>query len=111
VSFHKMKEPNLERGNTLLIPVYETSIWAGTPTDPPDMGRDEFSEYLEIPEEFVKNPDHTYAHRVKGDSMEPTLYEGDKLLIDCSDSAKYSGVIGKIVLVYMDGGFNVKRLQ
>ncbi|MBF0189460.1 MAG: helix-turn-helix transcriptional regulator [Magnetococcales bacterium] len=46
---------------------------------------------------------------VEGDSMEPTLLEGDTILIDKSQADRV--IDGKIYVVYWDGAVRVKRLQ
>lgn len=111
INFHNLQEYNLIKGNTVKIPVFRTPVWAGLPTDFPDMGNEPFSGNMDIPREYVKNPNQTYVHKIKGDSMEPLLKEGDNILVDCSDSAIYSGILDKVVLAYIDGGLNVKRLK
>jgi hypothetical protein len=49
------------------------------------------------------------ARRVKitGDSMEPTLYDGDSALIDCGDTAVRDG---KVYALRYGDGFRVKRI-
>lgn len=109
IHFPNSKESNLVMGNTVKVPVYRTPVSAGYPTDVPDQGQ--FDEFMDIPEEFLDEPDHSYVHRVKGDSMYPLLKDGDRIIVNCSDSARYDGVVGKVVLVYSDEGYTVKKLE
>ena len=89
INFPNLREANLVLGNTVRIPVFRTPISAGDPTDVPD--QEQFDEYMDIPEDFLSDPDYNYVHKVKGDSMYPLLKDGDRVLVDCSDSAKYDG--------------------
>jgi phage repressor protein C with HTH and peptisase S24 domain len=47
------------------------------------------------------------AMRAAGDSMEPTIHDGDSLLVDTS---QVSVVDGKVSALWYDGGERVKRL-
>ena len=109
INFPNLREANLVLGNTVRIPVFRTPISAGDPTDVPD--QEQFDEYMDIPEDFLSDPDYNYVHKVKGDSMYPLLKDGDRVLVDCSDSAKYDGVLSKVIVAYTEEGFNVKRLE
>lgn len=110
IHFQNFKGGNLILGNTVRIPVFKAPLWAGTLTELPDLGSDYFSEYLDIPEEYIKNPDQTYAYKVNGDSMEPKLHDRDRLIVDCSEAARLQSV-NKIIVALVDGEFNVKRLK
>lgn len=59
-----------------------------------------------LQEQSIK-PQNARRVKVSGDSMEPTLYDGDSALIDVGDTAVRDGKV--YVLRYGDG-FRIKRL-
>ena len=91
--------------DVLLIPVMEQAFSAGHGQFVPDT--EEVKEYIAVPKELKKFGDKFAASRVKGDSMEPTLFSGDIII---SDLNGYDGDDGIYTIIYKGRGF-VKRLQ
>lgn len=52
-------------------------------------------------------PQNARRVKVTGDSMEPTLYDGDSVLIDCGDTSVRDG---KVYALRYGDGFRVKRI-
>ncbi len=70
----------------------------------------EVLETVQIPRFFFRtpqNPDHLKLITVVGDSMEPTLHDGDHILIDTSATATIDGIYAVII----GDEIFVKRLQ
>ena len=91
--------------DVLLIPVVEQAFSAGHGQYVPDT--DEIKEYIAVPKELQKYGTKFAATRVKGDSMEPTLFSGDIIICDMNG---YDGDDGIYTIIYKGKGF-VKRLQ
>ena len=91
--------------DVLLIPVVEQAFSAGHGQYVPDT--DEIKEYIAVPKELQKYGTKFAASRVKGDSMEPTLFSGDIIICDMNG---YDGDDGIYTIIYKGKGF-VKRLQ
>jgi phage repressor protein C with HTH and peptisase S24 domain len=91
--------------DVILIPVMEQAFSAGHGQFVPDT--EEVKEYIAVPKELKKFGDKFAASRVKGDSMEPTLFSGDIII---SDLNGYDGDDGIYTIIYKGKGF-VKRLQ
>lgn len=89
----------------LNIPVYEQAFSAGRGQELPDTA--EILEYVAIPKSLMRFRDNIYAAYVRGDSMEPTLYDDDIILFD---NFGYDGTDGIYAINYKGAGF-VKRLQ
>ncbi|MEE3434387.1 MAG: S24 family peptidase [Treponema sp.] len=88
-----------------LIPVMEQAFSAGRGQYVPDT--EEVKEWISVPKELKKYGDKFAASRVRGDSMEPTLFDGDIII---SDANGYDGSDGIYTIIYKGNGF-VKRLQ
>ena len=91
--------------DVLLIPVVEQAFSAGHGQYVPDT--DEIKEYIAVPKELQKYGTKFAASRVKGDSMEPTLFSGDIIICDMNG---YDGDDSIYTIIYRGKGF-VKRLQ
>ena len=91
--------------DVMLIPVMEQAFSAGHGQYVPDS--EEVKEWISVPNELKKYGDKFAASRVRGDSMEPTLYDGDIII---SDANGYDGSDGIYTIIYKGSGF-VKRLQ
>ena len=89
----------------MLIPVMEQAFSAGHGQYVPDS--EEVKEYIAVPNELKKYGSRFAASRVKGDSMEPTLFSGDIIICDMNG---YDGTDGIYTIHYKGNGF-VKRLQ
>lgn len=63
-------------------------------------------DYIEVPECLVNNQ-RGFVLTVSGDSMNPTLQDGDRCLIDCDRQAFSNNVVA----VIHEGEFYIKRLE
>ena len=92
-----------------MVPVYDIAASAGHGT---------YVDYemqvaqLSLPRDYLRSltstgPDRLAIIRVKGDSMEPTLRDGDIVLVD---GAKTSLGFDGLFVVEIDGTLHVKRL-
>ena len=88
-----------------LIPVMEQAFSAGHGQFVPDT--EEITEYISVPNNLKRFNGKLAASRVQGDSMEPTLYNGDIIICDLNG---YDGTDGIYTIIYKGNGF-VKRLQ
>jgi DNA polymerase V len=61
---------------------------------------------VQIEDFLVKNPKKTFFVKASGDSMAPTILDGDVLIIEASSKAKNED----IVLVQIGNDFTIKRL-
>ncbi len=91
--------------DVMLIPVMEQAFSAGHGQFVPDT--EEVKEYISVPRDLKKYGSRFAASRVRGDSMEPTLYDGDIIICDMNG---YDGTDGIYTVIYRGKGF-VKRLQ
>ena len=91
--------------DVMLIPVVEQAFSAGHGQFVPDS--DTVTDYIAVPKELRKYGAKFAASRVKGDSMEPTLFSGDIIICDMNG---YDGEDGIYTIIYKGKGF-VKRLQ
>ena len=87
------------------IPVYEQAFSAGKGQELPDTA--EILEYVAIPKSLMRFKDNICAAYVRGDSMEPTLFDDDIIIFD---NFGYDGTDGIYAINYKGAGF-VKRLQ
>lgn len=87
------------------IPVYEQAFSAGKGQELPDTA--EILEYVTIPKALMRFKDNICAAYVRGDSMEPTLFDDDIIIFD---NFGYDGTDGIYAINYKGAGF-VKRLQ
>jgi DNA polymerase V len=84
------------------FPFMGTSVSCGMP-----IGHDQLVEKEVQLEDFVvKNPKKTFFVKASGDSMAPTILDGDVLVIEASSKAKNED----IVLVQIGNDFTIKRL-
>ncbi len=91
--------------DVMLIPVMDQAFSAGRGEYVPDT--EEVKEYISVPNDLRKYGSKFAASRVRGDSMEPTLYNGDIIICDLNG---YDGTDGIYTIHYRGNGF-VKRLQ
>ena len=96
--------PELPAKDIINIPVYEQAFSAGHGQFVPDNA--EILEYVALPSELKKYKDNIHAAYVRGDSMQPTLFDGDIILFD---TFGFDGD-GVYAILYKGSGF-VKRLQ
>ena len=97
--------PDVAKGDVLNIPVYEQAFSAGKGQYVPDSA--EVLEYVAVPRDLRRFAQNLRAAYVRGDSMEPTLFDGDRIIFD---DLGYDGQDGIYAIVYNGAGF-VKRLQ
>ena len=100
-----MAYPDLVQGDVLNIPVYEQAFSAGKGQFVPDSA--EVLEYVAVPRDLRQHASNLRASYVRGDSMEPTLFDGDRIIFD---DLGYDGQDGIYAILYNGAGF-VKRLQ
>lgn len=88
---------------TFSIPFFSGEIPAGFQAPAEDAGR----EMISLDQFLIKNPNNTFALKVKGDSMEKAgIIAGDLLLVEKRTDVKN----GQIVIAHLPSGFTVKRL-
>lgn len=87
------------------IPVYEQALSAGRGQELLDSAP--VIDYVALPSNLKKYHENISASYVRGDSMEPTLFDNDIILFD---RFGYDGADGIYVINYKGAGF-VKRLQ
>lgn len=95
---------------TVLISRYDARAGAGVPALRVD---EAVIEKISFSESWVRtvlrrNPDHLALIECRGDSMEPTLRDGDVLMIDTSVTEVHSA---RIYVLDLDGSLIVKRVQ
>jgi DNA polymerase V len=82
-------------------PFFGTSVSCGKP-----LGGDYFIEKeFSLDEGLIKKPTETFFVKASGDSMLPTIWDGDILIIDKSQKPKN----GLIVLAQINNEFTIKR--
>lgn len=82
-------------------PFFGTSVSCGTP-----VGQDYFIEkMMSLDEAFIKNPSKTFFLKASGESMSPTIWPNDTLIIELNNKPKSND----IVLVQIEDHFTVKR--
>lgn len=91
--------------DVILIPVVSQVFSAGNGQYLPD--NDSVDEYISVPNHLRKFGKSLAASKVRGDSMEPTLFDGDTIICDMNG---YDGTDGIYTIHYKGNGF-VKRLQ
>ncbi len=90
------------QGNKLVNPpFYGTSISCGKPL----AENFEVEKTLSLDEELIRNPADTFFIRSSGDSMSPTIWDNDILIVN----VKKKIASGSIVVAKINGDFTVKR--
>lgn len=97
--------PEVPAKDVINIPVYEQAFSAGRGQEFGDSS--EIIDYVALPNELKKYTDNMRASYVRGDSMEPTLFDNDIILYD---NFGYDGTDGIYAINYRGASF-VKRLQ
>ncbi len=97
--------PDMPHKDVINLPVYEQAFSAGRGQELPDSA--EVIDYVALPNELKKYADKMSAAYVRGDSMEPTLFDNDIIVYD---TFGYDGTDG-IYAIYYKGCAFVKRLQ
>ena len=97
--------PENPQKDVINIPVYEQAFSAGRGQEFGDSS--EIIDYVALPNELKKYTDNMRASYVRGDSMEPTLFDNDIILYD---NFGYDGTDGIYAINYRGAAF-VKRLQ
>jgi len=74
-----------------------------------ELNRARYDKIIAAPKLWCPNPGHTVAMRVKGDSMEPKLFDGYIIVVDQQQTEK-TKLNGKMVVVHHDNfGLVVSR--
>ncbi|MBO7486562.1 MAG: helix-turn-helix transcriptional regulator [Spirochaetaceae bacterium] len=97
--------PDVPSKDIINIPVYEQAFSAGKGQELPDTA--EIMDYVALPANLKKYRNNIRASYVRGDSMEPTLFDNDIILYD---TFGYDGADGIYAINYKGAAF-VKRLQ
>ena len=97
------RAPEAPMGASLRMPLLGTALSCGMPVGT----NQEIEKEIDLQELITKNPSKTFFAKAQGDSMQPTIMEGDVLVIDAVKKPKH----GSIVLVQIDNEFTVKRLM
>lgn len=97
--------PDVPVNDVINIPVYEQAFSAGKGQELPDSA--EIIDYVALPANLKKYRNNMSASYVRGDSMEPTLFDNDIILYD---TFGYDGTDGIYAVNYKGASF-VKRLQ
>ncbi len=97
--------PDVPVNDVINIPVYEQAFSAGKGQELPDSA--EIIDYVALPANLKKYRNNMSASYVRGDSMEPTLFDNDIILYD---TFGYDGTDGIYAVNYKGSAF-VKRLQ
>lgn len=100
-----MAYPDIPDKDVINIPVYEQALSAGKGQELVD--RADIIDWVALPAHLKKYHEKMAASYVRGDSMEPTLFDDDVILFD---RFGYDGTDGIYVINYKGAGF-VKRLQ
>jgi SOS-response transcriptional repressor LexA len=101
------------RGGLVAIPLL--NVVAGSPGSPGDkklnLDHCPATRMMGAPAEWCPNPSYTSLVRVKGDSMQPMMHDGDILAVD-SSQADREHLDGKVVIVSNEEkGLCVSRLR
>jgi DNA polymerase V len=80
---------------------YGTSVSCGKPF----LGEHSTEKELSLDEEFVKNPTDTFFIKSSGDSMTPTIWDGDIMII----SKRKKPQNGQVVLAQIGNEYTIKR--
>ena len=97
--------PDTPQKGVINIPVYEQAFSAGRGQELPDTA--DVIDYVALPANLKKYRENMCASYVRGDSMEPTLFDNDIILYD---NFGYDGTDGIYAINYRGCAF-VKRLQ
>ncbi len=104
--FHKshiIEKINQVVGEAISIPYFPEAIPAGFQAPAEDTA----NEMLTVDQYLIKNPNNTFALKVKGLSMEKAgIMPGDLILVEKRTDAHP----GQIIIAHLPSGFTVKRL-
>ena len=84
------------------IPFFSDPVSAGFPSP----AQDSHEDSLDLQRLLVRRPAATFSICATGNSMSPTIWAGDRLIVDRSIDPHHND----IVIVACDGAFTVKRL-
>lgn len=89
-------------GKRVKLPFILCPLKAGFPSPADDF----LDREIDLNEHLIKDKEATVLARISGDSMMPTLMDGDTIVVDKSISPSHNDVVVAVV----DGEFTVKRL-
>lgn len=93
-----------------LVPLLAESVPAGKPISCLDAS---VQSYESVSKTFVKHPNNTFMMTICGESMEPELYSGQKILLDktlAENVHNINELNGKIILASINNELTLKRL-
>jgi DNA polymerase V len=93
--------PKTIKRNYSRPPLFGTSVSCGKPL----LSDFEIDKELSLDDEFIKQPGDTFFLRANGDSMSPTIWDGDTMII----SVKKKPQNNHIVLAQIDNELTIKR--
>ena len=94
--------PDTPQKDVINIPVYEQAFSAGRGQELPDTA--EVIDYVALPANLKKYRENMCASYVRGDSMEPTLFDNDIILYD---NFGYDGTDGIYAINYRGCAFGI----
>lgn len=111
---HAGISPSLTDSEVVAIPLLKAAVGAHgcyTGTKKLSLDRTPATRMMTAPAEWCPNPGYTSLVRVKGDSMEPLIRDGDIVAVD-SFQIEPDALDGKVVIVSSEqGGLCVSRLH
>lgn len=93
--------PKSVRKNQSRPPLFGTSVSCGKPL----LSDFEIDKELSLDDEYVRQPAETFFMKANGDSMAPTIWDGDTIII----SVKKKPQNNHIVLAQVDNELTIKR--
>jgi DNA polymerase V len=91
-------------GDSVYVKYYEQGVQAGFPSP-----ADDFKEIpLSLDEKYLQNPESTYLIKVVGNSMMPTLYVGDILIVKAHVELKHNDIA---IVSINNTDYTVKRFD
>lgn len=103
------EKPKRFKAETLVsISSFSSPVYGSLPDELPQSFAEYAEEYIDLNEELVSKPERTLIISVRGDSMEPSLFDGDKVIVDESLKNSY---LNNICVIYINGTHVVKWVK
>ena len=90
------------------ISSFSSPAYGSLPDELPQSFAEYAEEYIDLNKELVREPERTLIVSVRGDSMEPSLFDGDKVIV--SESLKNS-YLNNLCVIYINGTHVVKWVK
>lgn len=90
------------------ISSFSSPAYGSLPDELPQSFAEYAEEYIDLNKELVCEPERTLIIPVRGDSMEPALFDGDKVIVDESLKNSY---LNNLCVVYINGTHVVKWVK